>query len=157
MLLKHEDNRAKVEAKAGALAARPMSTFSAELLRFIGELRLAEVPVSVAETLDAMRAVAMAGFVDRSRMREALAAALIKDEADREAFDKVFERFFGRGTGVARETGSPHAHNRLAGSSDSGRGEEGASDRSRTERARSELHLTAARPPGCNRRRAPSR
>jgi hypothetical protein len=34
-----------------------MSTLSAELLRFVGELRLAEVPVSVAETLDAMRAV----------------------------------------------------------------------------------------------------
>jgi len=66
-----------------------MTTFSGELLRFIGELRLAEVPVSVAETLDAMRAVAAAGLGDRARMREALAAALVKNEADREAFDEV--------------------------------------------------------------------
>jgi hypothetical protein len=39
-----------------------MTTFSGELPRFIGKLRLAEVPVSVAETLDAMRAVAAAGL-----------------------------------------------------------------------------------------------
>jgi len=92
-----------------------MSTFSSELLRFVGELRLAEVPVSVAETLDAMRAVAAAGFVERSRMREALAAALVKDEADRESFDEAFARFFGAGAGAAREAGrrpSPHRRGR---------------------------------------------
>ena len=72
-----------------------MNTFSAELLRFVGELRLAAVPVSVAETLDAMRAVGAAGFAHRALMREALAAALVKDEADRESFDEVFARFFG--------------------------------------------------------------
>ena len=66
-----------------------MSTLRAELLRFVGELRVAEVPVSVAETLDAMRAVAAAGFADRARVREALAAALVKDEADRASFDEV--------------------------------------------------------------------
>ena len=91
-----------------------MTTFSGELLRFIGELRLAEVPVSVAETLDAMRAVAAAGLGDRARMREALAAALVKNEADREAFDEVFARFFGAGAGAARYAGRPGAHQRIA-------------------------------------------
>ncbi|HSR57460.1 MAG TPA: VWA domain-containing protein, partial [Candidatus Binataceae bacterium] len=43
-----------------------------------------------------MNAVAAAGL-ERARMREALAAALIKDEADREIFDRLFARFFGGG------------------------------------------------------------
>jgi uncharacterized protein with von Willebrand factor type A (vWA) domain len=115
-----------------------MSTFSAELLRFVGELRLAEVPVSVAETLDAMRAVAAAGLVDRSRMREALAAALVKDEADRESFDEVFARFFGAGTGTAREAGRPGAHHRIASAAGGGRGDAGGSARERAERSRAD-------------------
>ncbi len=115
-----------------------MSTLSAELLRFVGELRLAEVPVSVAETLDAMRAVAAAGLADRARVREALAAALIKDEADRESFDEVFARFFGPGTGTARFAGRPGAHQRLAAAAGGGRGEAGASAPTRAERARTD-------------------
>ncbi|HEY2523771.1 MAG TPA: hypothetical protein VGI29_01850, partial [Candidatus Binataceae bacterium] len=74
-----------------------MSAPSYALLRFVGELRIAEVPVSVAETLDAMRAVAAAGVSDRARVREALAAALVKDESDRASFDEVFARFFAAG------------------------------------------------------------
>ncbi len=77
-----------------------MTSIREQLLGFVAELRAAGVRISVGETLDAMRAVAAAGL-GRTRMREALAAALIKDEADRPAFDEVFVRFFG-GSG-ARE------------------------------------------------------
>jgi len=66
-----------------------------QLLRFVDELRGAGVRISVAETLDAMRAVAAAGF-ERGPMREALAASLIKDEADRPIFDRTYAQFFGR-------------------------------------------------------------
>src|SRR5208282_6045525 len=107
----------------------------AELLRFVGELRLAEVPVSVAETLDAMRAVAAAGLADRARVREALAAALVKDEANRASFDEVFARFFGAGARAARFAGRPGAHRRIA-AAGTGRGEQGASAQARAERAR---------------------
>jgi uncharacterized protein with von Willebrand factor type A (vWA) domain len=71
-----------------------MSSIREQLLGFVAELRAAGVRISVGETLDAMRAVAAAGL-GRTRMREALAAALVKDEADRFAFDEVFVRFFG--------------------------------------------------------------
>ena len=64
------------------------------ILELIAELRTAEVRISVAESLDAMRAVAAAG-IERRRMREALAAALIKEEADRGVFDEAFARRFG--------------------------------------------------------------
>ncbi len=124
-----------------------MNPFSAELLRFIGDLRLAEVQVSVAETLDAMRAVAAAGFADRSRMREALAAALVKDEADRGAFDEVFARFFGAGAGTAREAGRPGTRRRMASDAGGGRGDDGASARMRAERARADAPSHGGAPP----------
>ncbi len=70
-----------------------MSTLRDELLRFVTELRAAGVRISVAETLDAMNAVVVAG-IGRERMREALAATLVKDEADRVIFDELFAAFF---------------------------------------------------------------
>lgn len=70
-----------------------MTALREQLVRFIAALRSAGVRISVAETIDAMNAVAAAG-IERARMHEALAAALIKDEADRATFDESFSRFF---------------------------------------------------------------
>src|SRR6266478_6150942 len=70
-----------------------MTALREHLVRFIAALRSAGVRISVAESIDAMNAVAAAGL-ERARMHEALAAALIKDEADREIFDESFSRFF---------------------------------------------------------------
>jgi uncharacterized protein with von Willebrand factor type A (vWA) domain len=75
-----------------------------QLGRFIAGLRAAGIRVSVAESIDAMNAVAAAGLA-RDRMREALAATLVKDEADRARFDEAFGRFFAvpaSGTGRRR-------------------------------------------------------
>jgi hypothetical protein len=63
------------------------------LLAFVAALREAGLRVSVGETLDAVEAVAVVG-VERHVLREALAATLVKDQADREAFDRVFEAWF---------------------------------------------------------------
>jgi uncharacterized protein with von Willebrand factor type A (vWA) domain len=63
------------------------------LHEFIDVLRDAGLGVSVAEGLDAMRAVA-AIPTEREMLREALAATLIKDHAERAAFDALFDRFF---------------------------------------------------------------
>ncbi len=64
-----------------------------QLVNFIAALRDAGVRISVAESIDAVNAVAAVGLA-RTRMHEALAAALIKDEADRAIFDESFNRFF---------------------------------------------------------------
>jgi uncharacterized protein len=64
-----------------------------QLVSFIAALRDAGVRISVAESIDAMNAVAAVGL-ERALMHEALAAALIKDEADRTTFDEAFNRFF---------------------------------------------------------------
>ncbi|MGD0949701.1 MAG: VWA domain-containing protein [Candidatus Binatia bacterium] len=71
------------------------------LLSFVDGLREAGLGITVAEALDAMHVVGVTG-VELEAFREGLAAALVKDEADRPAFDAVFERFFaapGRGRG----------------------------------------------------------
>jgi hypothetical protein len=100
-----------------------MSRFNERVTEFIAELRAAGVRISVAESIDAMRAVAAAGF-ERARMREALAATLIKDEADRPAFDELFGRFFAsRDPGGARRD-EPRAGGEYA----SGRGRSRRSD-----------------------------
>ena len=63
------------------------------LLQMVDALRERGVPVSVAETLDAHRAVALVG-VEREPLREALAACVVKDEADRALFDQLFDAHF---------------------------------------------------------------
>ena len=87
----------------------------AALGELIQELRSAGLAVSLAESIDALRAAAAAG-IERERLREALAAALVKDEIDRPTFDEVFERFFSaaasesrRRKGARRATGMPGA------------------------------------------------
>src|SRR5438128_3839076 len=66
----------------------------ARILDFVQTLRArGGVEVSVAESLDALVAVAAVG-VERAPMREALAAALVKHEADRPAFDRLFDEAF---------------------------------------------------------------
>lgn len=63
------------------------------LLGLIGRVRELGIAISVAETIDAIRAVEVAG-IERSALREALAATLVKHEDDRPAFDEAFEAFF---------------------------------------------------------------
>ncbi len=70
-----------------------MAALRDQLVSFLAALRAARVRISVAESIDAMNAVAAVGL-ERARMHEALAAALIKDEADRATFDESFNRFF---------------------------------------------------------------
>src|SRR5207247_9802788 len=82
----------------------------ARILDFVQTLRVrGGVEVSVAESLDALVAVAAVG-VEREAMREALAAALVKHEADRPAFDRLFDEAFplvgGGGEGRRRRRGA---------------------------------------------------
>jgi hypothetical protein len=63
------------------------------IVGFIEALRQAGVTPSVSESLDAAAAVAALG-VERPALRAGLAATLVKDEADRPAFDAAFDRYF---------------------------------------------------------------
>jgi uncharacterized protein len=78
-----------------------------QIVDFIAALRDGGVRISVAESIDAVNTVAVVGLA-RERMREGLAAALIKDEADRAVFDQSFERFFA----TSRAARGPHPDHR---------------------------------------------
>jgi uncharacterized protein len=98
------------------------------LLAFAQALRAEGIAVSVAESMDAVAAVAAAG-VERETMREALAAALVKDERDRATFDRLFERAFPLGGG---ETAARRRRRAAGGGEASGAGRGGTSQGGRT-------------------------
>lgn len=64
------------------------------LASFIRALRMAEVRVSTAETLDAFRAVALIGMHDRRLLKDSLAVVLPKTQDEKAAFDRTFDKFF---------------------------------------------------------------
>ncbi len=61
---------------------------------FIQELRLAGLPVSLTENLDAMQAVQHIPLEDRDAFKYALAATLVKNNTHWRAFETVFEVYF---------------------------------------------------------------
>src|SRR5689334_24975586 len=72
-------------------------------IAFLEALRGAGVPVSVAEDLDAIAAFSVLDWGDRSAIRQAYAATLVKRQAQRPTFDTLFDLYFPRlvGDGVA--------------------------------------------------------
>ena len=92
-----------------------MTSIRERIIRFVEHLRARGVRISTAETMDAMRGVAAAGFA-RAAIREALATTLVKDEGDRPAFDQAFADFFGAAeAGEPREATSRDRHDRMEG------------------------------------------
>jgi hypothetical protein len=61
---------------------------------FVHELRLAGLPVSMTENLDAMRAVEYVPLEDRDAFKTALSATLVKHHGHYKVFDTVFEVYF---------------------------------------------------------------
>ena len=61
---------------------------------FVHELRLAGLPVSMTENLDAMRAVEYVPLDDRDAFKTALGATLVKHHGHHKVFDTVFEVYF---------------------------------------------------------------
>jgi len=60
----------------------------------VGALRRAGVPVSLSESLDAVRALGAVPLLDREALRAGLAASTVKRAAHRPAFDTVFDLYF---------------------------------------------------------------
>ena len=64
------------------------------LHRFFRAARGAGVRVSAAESIDAMRAVAVVGFEDRGNLREALLLTMAKSQDDKQNLAECFDLFF---------------------------------------------------------------
>ena len=61
---------------------------------FIKVLRSSDVRVSSSETLDAMKAMSIIGFEDKSLLKESLSQSLAKSMREKEIFSDCFENFF---------------------------------------------------------------
>ena len=67
---------------------------TSRIVTFIRLLRAQGLPVSVAESLDALHSVSQVGMHDRDLLRLTLRTALVKSHQDFPTFDALFERFF---------------------------------------------------------------
>jgi len=65
------------------------------ITRFIAGLRAMGVRVSVAESLDAWRAIEHMGVIEKDSFRLTLRSTLVKDQADYETFEELFPLYFG--------------------------------------------------------------
>jgi uncharacterized protein with von Willebrand factor type A (vWA) domain len=63
-------------------------------IEFVEALRNAGLPVSLAEGLDAVRAIDALGLGERETLRAAYAATLVKRQNHRPGFDQVFDLYF---------------------------------------------------------------
>ena len=64
------------------------------LERFLKALRGMDVPVSVAESIDAHRTAALVGWRDRTLLRDALAVTVAKSEYEKARYFECFDAFF---------------------------------------------------------------
>ncbi len=65
------------------------------LVSFIRALRGRDVRVSLAESIDALRALEVAGVRDRGIVQAALKSSLIKEASGLDVFDELFPQYFG--------------------------------------------------------------
>jgi uncharacterized protein with von Willebrand factor type A (vWA) domain len=86
------------------------------LLEFGDALRDAGIPVSVAETIDALHAIEEVALTEKETVRRALAATLLKRDAHRHSFDLLFDLYFGgtHTTGSDDETAVEDLRDELA-------------------------------------------
>ena len=70
------------------------SAGSSQLLAFIKFLRGRNIPVSPADTLDAVQAASLLGYEDRTTLRDGLAAVLAKSSMEELTYREAFDVFF---------------------------------------------------------------
>ncbi|AFA73988.1 VWA domain-containing CoxE-like protein [Gordonia polyisoprenivorans VH2] len=76
----------------------------AHLTDFVDELRRRGVVVGPSNLIDAARAVEVLDLLDRSSLREGLAATLLDDHLHRPAFDRLFDLWFPAAPGARTST-----------------------------------------------------
>ena len=77
------------------------------VLGFTHALRDAGIEVSVGEDIDAVKALTHVPLMDKAAVRAALAATMVKSQAQRESFDAVFDIYFSARSPEAGEDDAP--------------------------------------------------
>ena len=74
------------------------------LLEFERAMRSAGIPVSVSESIDALKALEHIPFESKDSVRSALAATMVKSQSHRPTFDLLFDLYLGAGRGSVTTT-----------------------------------------------------
>ncbi len=84
------------ERVAAVLAEEPpeVNGVLQRVLDFLAAMRRAGVPTALSEGIDAVRLLRHVDLLDRTMLREALAASTIRSPTHRDAFDDLFELYF---------------------------------------------------------------
>ncbi|MDX2784980.1 hypothetical protein PV379_47930, partial [Streptomyces caniscabiei] len=82
-----------------ASGTTPASTLPDRLTAFVRALRGHGIRIGPGETVDAAAVLEVLGLTDRERIREGLAAALLRADRQRAVFDAAFELYFPLGVG----------------------------------------------------------
>ena len=88
---------------------------SQQLLEFIKFLRGRDVPISPADSLDAVHAASLLGYTNRSTLRDGLASVLAKSPYEEARYHEAFDIFFGlpspRDASPVESSTEPHNQN----------------------------------------------
>jgi len=84
------------------------STSSDQLLAFVQYLRGRKIPVSPADTLDAVEVAELTGYADKTLLKNGLAAALAKSKDELTLFEAAFEEYFHPNAQQPRANQAPH-------------------------------------------------
>jgi uncharacterized protein with von Willebrand factor type A (vWA) domain len=71
------------------------------LVGLVAALRSKGIRAGTSETIDAAAVVDVIGLTDRERLREGLAAALVRRGGQRDVFDMTFDLFFPSAVGAS--------------------------------------------------------
>jgi uncharacterized protein len=86
---------------------RPAGGLVDHTVGFVGALRDAGLPVSLSETLDAVRAMGRVDLLEREELRAAFAATCVKRPPHRRSFDTLFDLWWPALRGDGTATGGP--------------------------------------------------
>ena len=84
------------------------SASSDQLLAFVQYLRGKKIPVSPADTLDAVEVAELTGYTDKTLLKNGLAAALAKSKDELALFEAAFDEYFHPSTQQLRAHQAPH-------------------------------------------------
>ena len=84
------------------------SASSDQLLSFVQYLRGKKIPVSPADTLDAVEVAELTGYADKTLLKNGLAAALAKSKDDLTLFEAAFDEYFHPSAQQLRANQPPH-------------------------------------------------
>jgi len=84
------------------------SASSDQLLAFVQYLRGRKIPVSPADTLDAVEVAELTGYADKTLLKNGLAAALAKSKDELTLFEAAFDEYFHPNAQQPRANQAPH-------------------------------------------------